>query len=81
MPLHSTWHATARPSCPLPDSDTEAKGPFQREQPMQSYPWQLGRLHVHRAVTQCWACRRAGAAAGLNSPSPAASWPGSAVGA
>lgn len=47
----------------------------------QSYPWQLGRLHVHSAVTQCWACRWAGAAAGLNSPGPAASWPGSAVGA
>lgn len=72
----------SRPGCPLPDSDPKAEGsPPGGEQQPQSYPCQLGRLRVRSAVTQCWACRWAGAAAGLNSPGPAASWPGSAVGA
>lgn len=76
-----TWQTAARPGCPLPDSDPKAEGPRRGEQQPQSYLCQLGRLRVRSAVTQCWACRWAGTAAGLNSPGPAASWPGLAVGA
>ena len=76
--LHGARHAAARA---LPDSDPEAEGPCRGGQQPQSYPQQLGRLHVRSVVTQCRACRWAGTEAGMNSPGPAASWPSSAVGA